>query len=100
MEIGGRTYLIRKSMLDSLAARDLRSDIESIRIHHLILHSPDDETLDFRHAEEIFAWTGGSKSFATLDGADHLLIKQPDDVDYVANLIALWSGRFLDLKRN
>jgi putative redox protein len=59
------------------------------------MHSPVDETLAFGHAEEIFAWTGGKKSFITLDGSDHLLVNQPEDVGYVADLIALWSSRII-----
>jgi putative redox protein len=91
--IGGRTHAIRRELLDSLREFDLRSSIQRITIPHLILHSPQDETLAFRHAEEIFAWTGGAKSFVTLDGSDHLLVNRPDDVGYVADMIATWSSR-------
>lgn len=93
--IGGRTHSIRRELLESLQGFDLRSSIEKIAVPHLVLHSPVDETLDFRHAEEIFAWTGGPKSFVTLDGSDHLLVNQPDDVGFVADLIATWSKRYL-----
>ena len=91
--IGGRTHTMRKQLLESLANNDLKSAIEKILIPHLIFHSPVDETLAFRHAEEIFAWTGGPKSLITLDGSDHLLVNQPQDVGYVADLIATWAGR-------
>lgn len=93
--IGGRTHAIRRELLDSLRGFDLRSAIEKISIPHMVMHSPMDETLAFRHAEEIFAWTGGPKSFITLDGADHLLVNQPEDVGYVADMIATWSNRVI-----
>ena len=93
--IGGRTHLIRRELLDSLDGFDLKAAIEKIRIPHMVMHSPVDETLVFRHAEEIFAWTGGPKSFVTLEGADHLLVNQPEDVGYVADLIAAWSSRII-----
>ena len=93
--IGGRTHTMRKQMLESLANNELKSAIEKITIPHLIFHSPVDETLDYRHAEEIFAWTGGPKSFVTLNGSDHLLVNQKEDVGYVADLIATWASRFL-----
>lgn len=93
--IGGRTHLMRSQLLESLRSTDLKSAISQIKIPHLVLHSPVDETLDFRHAEEIFALTGGPKSLVTLVGSDHLLVNQPDDVRYVADLIATWSSKFI-----
>ena len=95
--IGGRTHTIRRELLDSLLRFDLKSSIQKISIPHLVFHSPEDETLAFSHAEEIFAWTGGPKSFVTLDGSDHLLVNQPGDVGYVADMIATWSKREINL---
>lgn len=94
--IGGRTHSIRKQMLESLRVFDLKSAIENISVPHLVFHSPADETLDFQHAEEIFAMTGGSKSMITLAGADHLMVSHPDDVGYVAEMIVTWAGRNID----
>lgn len=93
--IGGRTHTMRTQLLDSLAGFDLKPLIEKISLPHMVLHSPADETLDFRHAEEIFAWTGGVKSLITLDGSDHLLVNDPSDVGYVADLVATWSRKWV-----
>lgn len=93
--IGGRTHVIRNQMLESLRRFDLQRLIQQITLPHMILHSPADETLDFWHAEEIFANTGGAKSLITLVDSDHLLVNRPEDVGYVADLIATWSRRFL-----
>jgi uncharacterized protein len=94
--IGGRTHAIKSQLLESLRRRDLESDIRAIKIHHLILHSSEDETLGFYHAENLFKWSGGTKSFMTLDGADHLLMNREGDPEYVANLIELWANRWLN----
>ena len=94
--IGGRSHTMRTQLLDSLGEFDLKPLIEQISIPHLVLHSPVDKTLAFKHAEEIFAWTGGAKSLITLEGSDHLLINQPNDVNYVGDLIATWSSRWID----
>ena len=94
--IGGRTHSIRSQMLESLRNFNLTNAIQQISIPHLILHSPADETLDYSHAEEILTNSGGAKSLITLAGSDHLLVNQPEDVGYVSDLIATWSGRFLD----
>ena len=93
--IGGRTHSIRRELLNSLRDFDLKSSIKKIAIPHLIMHAPDDETLAFHHSEEIFAWTGGQKSFVTLAGSDHLLVNQPEDVGYAADMIATWSSRVI-----
>ncbi|MEM9942892.1 MAG: alpha/beta fold hydrolase [Planctomycetota bacterium] len=94
--IGGRTHLMTSQLLDSLRRFDLKKEIEGIEIPHLILHSPADETLDYRHAEILFELTGGPKSLLTLSGADHLMVNQPQDVGYVADMIAGWTFRQLD----
>ena len=93
--IGGTTHTMRKQLLESLAEFDLKAQIEQIKLPHLILHSPADETLAFRHAEDLFAWTAGPKSLITLDGSDHLFVNRPEDVTYVADLIATWARRWL-----
>ena len=94
--IGGRTHTMRRQQLESLSEFDLKPMIEQISIPHLILHSPVDQTLGFEHAENIFAWSGGAKSLITLVGSDHLLVNQSDDVNYVGDLIATWSGKWIE----
>lgn len=93
--IGGRTHTMRKQLLESFAEYELTEVIKRITIPHLILHSPADETLGFQHAESILEHTGGAKALVTLPDSDHLMVKNPDDVGYVADLIAIWSRRFL-----
>ena len=95
VSIGGKTYTVRSQLIESLRQRDLDDSIKSIRLPHLILHSPIDETLAFDHAKKIFQLTGGARSFVTLDGSDHLLVNRAGDVEFVANLITVWSYRFL-----
>jgi putative redox protein len=92
--IGGRRHVIKRQLLASLRQRDLAADIAALKIHHLILHSPMDETLGFYHAENLFRITGGVKSMVTLDGSDHLLMNRESEVEFIANLIALWVQRW------
>lgn len=92
--IGGRRHIIKPQLLASLRQRDLEADIAAIRIHHLILHSPIDETLGFYHAENLFRMTGGIKSLVTLDGSDHLLMNREGELEFVAKLIELWAQRW------
>jgi len=43
--------------------------------------------------------TGGAKAMVSLNGADHLLVNQPGDVKFVADVIAVWFQRYLQPDR-
>ncbi len=92
--IGGRSHLIRREMLHALRETDLPTTLRELRKPLLIFFSPLDETLPWRHGREMFELAGGPTSFITLDGADHLLVNQPGDTEFVARMIELWSRRF------
>lgn len=92
--IGGRPHLIRREMLEALRTTDLPGIIRNLQKPLMIFFSPLDETLPWKHGKEMFELAGGPTSFVTLDGADHLLINQPGDTEFVARMIDLWSRRF------
>lgn len=93
--VGGRTYRLRRQLLQNLRSFDLTSKLRRLTLPLIIFHSPVDETLDMSHALNLFTTAGGSKTFVTLDGADHLLVQRPNDVYFVADLIGTWLGRCL-----
>ena len=93
--IGGRTYLLKKQLLDNLRKQDLPSSLGNLQIPHLIFHPSNDDTLPYWHAEKMFELTGGPKSMVTLDDSDHLLVERKDDCDYVARMISSWLSRFI-----
>jgi putative redox protein len=88
--VGGQTYRLRRQLLEDLRAFDLSSEISRLDLPHIIFHSPTDETLGLQHALTLFQSGSGPKTFVTLDGADHLLVSQPRDVNYVGDMIATW----------
>ena len=94
VEIGGRTYLLKKQLIDNLREQDLPKSLQQLSIPHLIFHPLEDSTLPYWHAEKMFELTGGPKSMITLDRSDHLLVQRPDDCDFVANMINHWFSRF------
>ena len=94
--IGGRSHLIRREMLAALRETDLPATLRNLQLPLLIFFSPLDETLPWRHGREMFELAAGPTSFITLDGADHLLVNQPGDTEFVARMIDLWSRRFSD----
>jgi len=62
----------------------------------VVLHSPTDDLVGIENASAIFTAAKHPKSFISLSGADHLLSKRADAV-YVAEVIAAWSERYLDM---
>ncbi len=93
VEIGGRTYLLKKQLIDNLHNQDLPARLQQLSVPHLIFHPLEDETLPYWHALRMFELTGGPKSLITLDHSDHLLMNRPGECDFIADTIALWFNR-------
>ncbi|OEE67916.1 osmotically inducible protein C [Enterovibrio norvegicus FF-33] len=94
VSLAGRPFTIKKQFLDDI--RTENDDIESLRVPLLVMHSPIDSVVSIKEAEKIYLRAKHPKSFVTLDTADHLLTNK-DDAQYVAELIAAWSHRYIDL---
>jgi putative redox protein len=94
--IGGRTYLMKAQLLESLRRQPMEERLSELKLPFLVFHSPEDETLAYRHATQMHQRAGGPTSIVTLDSSDHLLVKRSDDVEFVANILATWSARYLD----
>ena len=62
----------------------------------LIMHSPTDDTVGIENARDIYDKAKHPKSFISLDNADHLLMKNPKDGEYVAGVLAAWASRYMD----
>lgn len=100
--IGGRDYVVRKQMLDDFRSHDLPAALRQVTKPVLLFHSPVDETLGFEHVLRLFACLTqrtaldpepAPASLICLPGADHLLVKNPADIEFVANTIAAWFDR-------
>ena len=93
VEIGGRSYLLKRQLIESLRQQDLPQRLANLTIPHLILHPLDDQTLPYWHSEKMLELTGGPGSLITLDKSDHLLVEREDEGEFVADFIHLWYGR-------
>jgi putative redox protein len=99
--IGGRRWAIRREMLDDFRRHRLEERISRIAVPLMLLHSPVDTTVGFDHATRILqlaslrrdASSPPPVSLVALDGADHLLADNPDDLVYVAGLLAAFFWR-------
>jgi uncharacterized OsmC-like protein/fermentation-respiration switch protein FrsA (DUF1100 family) len=94
--LAGRPFRIRKEFLDDVAQSKLEGCLRDLRKALLVLHSPTDATVGIENASAIFTAAKHPKSFVSLGDADHLLGKRRDAV-YVADVIAAWSERYLDM---
>ncbi|MGD8858492.1 MAG: bifunctional alpha/beta hydrolase/OsmC family protein [Myxococcales bacterium] len=94
VDIGGRPFRVKQSLIDDLEAHDNRERIAELRRALLVLHSPQDNIVGIDNASRIFEAARHPKSFVSLDGADHLL-SNPADAEYAATTIAAWAERYL-----
>ena len=93
--LGGRPFRVRRQLIDDLQEQSVLSAVRKLGKPLLILHSPVDDVVDIDHARQIYQAAKHPKSFVSLDHADHLLLKDPADARYVAEVLAAWSGRYL-----
>lgn len=94
VQLAGRSFRIRRQFLDDIATQPQAERIAQLRRPLLVLHSPNDEIVGIDNARLIFDSARHSKSFLAIDGADHLLSRRRD-AEYVANLLAVWAGRYV-----
>jgi alpha/beta superfamily hydrolase len=98
ISIAGRSFTIKKQLLDDLERTRMQKTIRDLNRALLIFHSPQDQTLGINNAVEIFEAARHPKNFISLDGADHLL-SNPRDSLYVGSVIATWARRYIEVKR-
>jgi len=96
INIGGRSFNIKKQFLDDLAQKEGKEVIKEIGKALLILHSPQDTIVGIENAQEIYTSAMHPKSFVSLDGANHLLTNEAD-AKYTGTMIASWAERYVDL---
>lgn len=95
VQLGGRPFTIKKQFLNDLEAHTLPDVARKLGKALLILHSPQDGTVEIKNAEELYHAARHPKSFITLDGADHLLSDSRDS-HYAGGVIAAWASRYVD----
>ena len=95
VELAGRTFRVRRQLLDDANAQNLTETLGGLDRALLVFHSPTDGIVDVDNARRIFEAARHPKSFVSLDGADHLLTRA-EDAAYVATVLAAWARRYLE----
>jgi uncharacterized OsmC-like protein/fermentation-respiration switch protein FrsA (DUF1100 family) len=95
--LAGRPFRIRREFLDDVSEQRLDAKIGKLHKALLVLHAPSDDLVGIDNASHIFLAARHPKSFVSLADADHLL-SNPRDAAYVADVIAAWAGRYLDME--
>lgn len=92
--LAGRQFTIKKQFLDDLEDSQMKTYIRNLNRALIILHSPIDETVGIENAERIFTSARHSKSFVSLDTANHLLTND-DNSSYAGRLLAAWAAKYI-----
>lgn len=95
VNIGGRSFTIKKHFLDDLKSKDMYEVLRDMKKALLVMHSPQDSVVEIDNAAKIYQAAFHPKSFITLDRADHMLTNK-DDAYYAGSVIASWVLRYID----
>jgi putative redox protein len=98
VNIGGRSFKIKKQFLEDIKKHKLKAYLTDLKKSLLIMHSPQDNIVSIKNAEELYLAARHPKSFISLDGAEHLLACETD-ATYAGNVIASWASRYLEIPK-
>ena len=96
VNLSGREFTIKEQFLDDLESLSSESILQDFEKALLVLHSPQDTTVNIKNAEEIYTAARHPKSFVSLDGADHLMTNKKDST-YAGEVISQWAARYIGI---
>ncbi len=96
VNIGGRPFTVKRQFLEDIRAQSLTDKLQNMRKAILIMHSPQDTTVEIENAAKMYSAAFHPKSFISLDGADHLLANK-EDSQYAGSIIGNWVKRYVEL---
>ncbi|MCB0596620.1 MAG: alpha/beta fold hydrolase [Lewinellaceae bacterium] len=94
VNIGGRPFSVKKHFLEDIREQNLEPKLQKLGRALLILHSPQDLTVEIENAARMYHAARHPKSYISLDGADHLLSGK-EDSRYAGEVIASWVSRYV-----
>lgn len=97
VRIAGRAFTLGRDFLEKVESTDLLAEVARLRKPLLFLHSPTDNVVGIENAGALFQAAKHPKSFISLEGADHLLLRE-EDASFVATVIAGWASRYMPMR--
>lgn len=92
---GGQPFRVKRQFLDDLGQQRMSEVVQNLGRALLILHSPIDQIVGIENAGTLYSLARHSKSFVSLDDADHLLMDVADST-YAGRVLSTWADRYLD----
>lgn len=92
--LAGRNFRIKQQFLLDASEQSVLQQLRHLNRPLLVMHSPLDTTVPIDHATALFHAAAHPKSFVSLGDADHLLSEHVD-TDFIADVVAAWSRRYL-----
>jgi putative redox protein len=99
VKLAGRPFTIQQQFVEDVDAIDLEARIGVLKRALLVMHAPTDTLVGIENAAKIYTAAKHPKSFISLDGADHLISRQPD-AEYAATVLAAWASRYVPEERH
>lgn len=90
----GRPFKIKKQFLIDAQQQKVLHLVRKNDRPLMIMHSPGDKTVPIEHATNLYMAANHPKSFISLGDADHLVSDRVDS-DFIADMIASWSARYI-----
>ncbi len=94
VQLAGREFTIKRQFLIDAAEQNLNEKTAHLQRALMVMHAPQDRTVDISNALHIFTAAKHPKSFVSLDDADHLLTRK-EDAEWAAQIIGAWCGRYV-----
>lgn len=92
--LGSYPVRVGRAFIEDLRHQDAGRRLAELTVPLMILHSPLDEIVDIDNASRIFLAAHHSKSFVSLDKADHLMRDHADAI-HASACVAAWATRYL-----
>jgi alpha-beta hydrolase superfamily lysophospholipase len=92
--IGGKALTLKRHFIQDVRAADLQERIRTLHRALIVMHSPTDNTVGIANATEIFRAARHTRSFVSLEGADHLLTEK-NQAARAARIISAWADPYL-----
>lgn len=94
INIGGMNFTLKKQFFEDLEMNDSLTDLSKITKPVLVMHSPDDDTIDVKYTFDIFSRLGGQKSFVTQNNFGHLMMDR-ENAAKTASIISSWAEMYI-----